>query len=338
MEGLKTTNKLLLVLVIPVIFYLLKILHFIFIPLIFGMFIALLFMPLMRKMERRRIPKPAALGISVLIIVAGLFVIGELIKISSNEINSADASFVIQAETKIANLQASIESTLGLAEGGLKDKLSGGESMKTVGNILNKAQGALVTFLMTLFFAVLLLAESLNLQKIMDVTIFHNKITSIRTFLAIEKDLIKFIKVKFVISAFTGLGFSLCCLAFDVSFPVMWGLFAFAINFVQMIGSIIAVICVSIFAFIELDPGGILALFIFCAAMVEVIMGGILEPIFLGKSFKINVVTVLVMLMFWGFIWGIPGLILSIPITVFLKIVLEKFEGTKVIANIISGD
>ena len=112
MEGLKTTNKLLLVLVIPVIFYLLKILHFIFIPLIFGMFIALLFMPLMRKMERRRIPKPVALSIAVLIIVAGLFVIGELIKISSNEINSADASFVIQAETKIAKLSLKAQNNI----------------------------------------------------------------------------------------------------------------------------------------------------------------------------------------------------------------------------------
>ncbi len=72
--------------------------------------------------------------------------------------------------------------------------------------------------------------------------------------------------------------------------------------------------------------------------MVQVLFGAILEPIFMGKSFSINVIAVLVMLMFWGFLWGIPGLIMAIPITVFIKIILEQFEGTKVIASILSGN
>jgi predicted PurR-regulated permease PerM len=54
----------------------------------------------------------------------------------------------------------------------------------------------------------------------------------------------------------------------------------------------------------------------------------------MGKSFSLNVITVLIMLMFWGFIWGIPGMILSIPITVFLKILFEQFNRTKVIAQL----
>jgi predicted PurR-regulated permease PerM len=57
----------------------------------------------------------------------------------------------------------------------------------------------------------------------------------------------------------------------------------------------------------------------------------------MGKSFSINIITVLVMLMFWGFIWGIPGLIMAIPITVFLKIIFEQFPSTKGIASLISG-
>ena len=57
----------------------------------------------------------------------------------------------------------------------------------------------------------------------------------------------------------------------------------------------------------------------------------------MGKSFSINVITVLIMLMLWGYIWGIPGLIMAIPITVFLKIILEQFPSTKVIASLLSG-
>ena len=153
----------------------------------------------------------------------------------------------------------------------------------------------------------------------------------------IEKDIITFIKVKFIISFFTGLGFTLACYFFDVSFPIFWGLFAFVINFVQMIGSVISVILLSLFAFIELNTTGTLLFFILTITLIQVLMGTILEPVFMGKSFSINVITILVMLMFWGFLWGIPGMILAIPITVFVKIILEQFPKTKVIADLMSG-
>lgn len=67
------------------------------------------------------------------------------------------------------------------------------------------------------------------------------------------------------------------------------------------------------------------------------LMGGILEPLFMGKTFSLNVITVLVMLMFWGYIWNIPGLIISIPITVFIKIVLNQFPKAKIISEFMSG-
>ena len=141
-----------------------------------------------------------------------------------------------------------------------------------------------------------------------------------------------------MVSALTGIFTGLMCVFFDVSFPIFWGLFAFAINFVQMVGSFISVILLSIFAFVELDPTSTLFFFIFSISMVQVTFGAILEPIFMGKSFSINIIAVLVMLMFWGFLWGIPGLIMAIPITVFIKIILDQFPNTKVIASLLSGN
>jgi predicted PurR-regulated permease PerM len=136
---------------------------------------------------------------------------------------------------------------------------------------------------------------------------------------------------------FTGIGFGLACLFFGVSFPIFWGLFAFVINFVQMIGSIVSVVLLSLFAFVELDPTGTLLFFILTILAVQVVMGGVLEPIFMGKTFSINIIVVLIMLMLWGYIWGIPGLIMSIPITVFAKIIFEQFPETRNIALLISG-
>jgi len=105
-----------------------------------------------------------------------------------------------------------------------------------------------------------------------------------------------------------------------------------------MIGSVISVVLLSLFAFVDLDSTGTLLFFILAIIAIQVLMGGILEPIFMGKSFSINVITILIMLMLWGYIWGIPGLIMSIPITVFLKIFLEQHPKTQVFASLISGN
>jgi len=190
--------------------------------------------------------------------------------------------------------------------------------------------------LMTLFFMILLLAGSMDMQKVMELLIFKRRYASVKTFLHVEKDILKFIIVKFLLSLFTGLGFGLACYAFNVSFPVFWGLFAFAINFIQMIGSVISVIVLTAFALVELDETGTLLFFILVITGVQVLFGAILEPILMGKSFKINTVTVLIMLALWGFIWGIPGLILSIPITALIKKIMEQFPGTAVYARIMS--
>ena len=104
MKDLKTTNTLLLIIVIPLVFYILKLLSFIFIPLIASMFIALFFLPLMRWFNRRKVPK--FISIFVVLLIFGLIfkISGELIKLSSKEILAADSHFLDNATIKLTNL------------------------------------------------------------------------------------------------------------------------------------------------------------------------------------------------------------------------------------------
>lgn len=343
MKDLKTTNILLLIIVIPLVFYLLKILSFIFIPLVLAMFISLLFLPLMRWLKKRSVPKAVSVLIVIGVIVGVLKLGGELVQVSSNEIIAAakDGEFFNQAEDKILGLIVTIESFFGIerlqGETVIQHYLQENRSFEQFGKSIDYITSTLSMTLMTAFFVVLLLSESINFQNILNNTLFKLRYSSIKTFMRIERDIIRFVKVKFIISMFTGLGFSLACVLFDVSFPVFWGLFAFVINFIQMIGSVISVVLLALFAFIELDPNGTLLFFILTITGVQVLMGGVLEPVFMGKTFSLNVVTVLVSLMLWGYLWNIPGLIMSIPITVFIKIVLEQFPKTKIIADFMAG-
>ncbi len=334
----RTTNVLLLIIVIPLVFYLLKILSFIFVPLVFSMFIALLFLPLMRWLAKRKVPKFVSIILIVLVIIIGLRFGAELVKLSSRQIMVSDSAFFDKAEDKITKLMFFVEEVFGVEFQKDKKILSQFVKKENLGSTVDFLQKSFTMVLMVAFFVVLLLAESINMHKVLNNTILKQKYASIKTFIKIEKDLITFIKVKFLVSLLTGIGTGLACLFFDISFPIFWGLFAFIINFVQMVGSFITVILLSIFAFVELDPTSTLFFFIVTITGVQILFGGILEPIFMGKSFSINIITVLVMLMFWGFLWGIPGLIMAIPITVFIKIILEQFPATKRIANLLSGN
>ncbi|TCK66603.1 putative PurR-regulated permease PerM [Winogradskyella wandonensis] len=333
----RTTNILLLIIVIPIVFYLLKVLSFIFIPLIFSMFIALLFLPLMRWLGRKNIPKFFSIIIVLLLVAGGLKIGIELIQLSSKEILANNSEFLDKAEPKIESLKTYLSSSFGIEVASNKNVLAQFFQKENIGNTIGFLRKFLTMLLMTAFFVVLWLAESINVHTLINNTLLRQKYTSIKAFMKIEKDLIKFIKVKFLVSALTGLFTGLMCVFFDVSFPIFWGLFAFAINFVQMVGSFVSVILLSIFAFVELDTTSILLFFMLSITLVQVVFGAILEPIFMGKSFSINIIAVLVMLMFWGFLWGIPGLIMAIPITVFLKIILEQFQSTRIIASLLSG-
>lgn len=341
MNERKTTNILLLFIVLPIIFWVLKLLSFIFIPLIFSMFIALLFLPLMRWFNKKNIPKVISLVLVIGIIGIFLTVTGKVIQLSSKEILASQGNLLPKIDTKLHNIIVPIEEFMNMerVEGVSVSEhyLKKIDINKSVSAIIGTLRTTLSIAIMTAFFAILLLAESLNFQKILNNTIFQQHYSSVKVFFKIEKDIITFIKVKFIISFFTGLGFTLACYFFDVSFPIFWGLFAFAINFVQMIGSVVSVVLLTLFAFVELDPTSTLLFFIISITLVQVIMGGILEPVFMGKSFSINVITILVMLSFWGFIWGIPGMILSIPLTVVIKIILEQFPRTKLISDLMSG-
>lgn len=341
MNTISTTNRLLLIIVVPLVFYLLKVLSFIFVPLLFSMFIALLFLPFMRWVEKKPIPKWLSITAVVGMIATAFYLVSQLIRVSTRELLSAESSFLPLAKTKIVGLLETTESLLGMErEAGdriVNHYLKEFNVFDNLGPIADMVGDTLTMTLMTAFFVLLLLAGSINLQEMMQTMIFRQKYASVKVFRRIEKDIIKFIWVKFLISLFTGVGFTLACIFFDVSFPIFWGLFAFLINFVQMVGSIISVVFLSLFALVELEPSGTLLAFILVITGVQVVMGAILEPIFLGKTFSINVVTVLVMLMLWGFLWGVPGLIMAIPITVFFKIVLEQFPKTQVIARLMSG-
>ena len=335
-----TTNKLLLVLAIPLVFYILKELHFIFAPLMFAFFISLLFIPMLRWLHKKGSPRILALFIVILIIAGTFYGTVKLVSLTGQEILNGKEALYYKLDDKIGDMIMPYAEILGvepidgksairsiLMSPQISDRLYG-----NFGDTFMFFQQTLVTLLMTLFFLVLILAGTFNFKLLMQESLLLRRTQTIKTYMAIERSIVKFLKVKFLMSFFTGLGFGLIAWGFGISFPLFWGVFAFAINFVQMIGSVIATVMAALFAFIELESPGTILLVSLLFTGVQVLFGSVLEPVLMGKSFSINVITVLVMLMFWGYLWGVPGLILSIPITVLLKTLMEQFPASQKLA------
>ncbi len=339
-------KRLLIFFAVIVSFFLLKILPFIFIPLISAVFLALLFMPMMRWLNKKKVPQPISVSLATLIMAAVLFGSFQLIRLSTRQIVNDQEQFWEKANTKLHTEWKPAMEMLGIQitnsdDSSLaKDLMSSEKISKWVyehfGDTITFAQTLVVNILMMLFFLILLLSGSLNVQQIFGTLIFNKKNSSVRAFRAIENSIVKFIQVKTLTSFLTGLGFGLTCYFFGVSFALFWGLIAFACNYVQMIGSVVVTIFLVLFAFVDLSAPGSLLAFSLILIGIQVLFGGVLEPILMGQSFSINTITVLVMLMLWGYIWGVAGLILSIPITVMLKIIFEQFKSTQVIVKVMS--
>jgi AI-2 transport protein TqsA len=138
-----------------------------------------------------------------------------------------------------------------------------------------------------------------------------------------SRDIQKYLAIKTVISAITGLLATVTCFAFRVDFPLLWGMIAFLFNFVPAIGSIVAGIPPVLLALIlhGFWPSmGVMA----CYLAINMTLGNFIEPMLLGDRFGLSTVIVILSVLVWGFIWGPVGMFLAVPLTMLVKVMLDN--------------
>jgi predicted PurR-regulated permease PerM len=133
------------------------------------------------------------------------------------------------------------------------------------------------------------------------------------------------------ISLLTGLLAGLLCAAVGVDFPVLWGVLAFFLNYVPNIGSILAAIPPTLLALLRLGSGSVLAIVV-GFVLINNVLGNIVEPRVMGRGLGLSPFAVLLSLVFWGWVLGPVGMLLSIPLTMAVKIAMESGSETRWIA------
>jgi len=146
-----------------------------------------------------------------------------------------------------------------------------------------------------------------------------------------------YLALKTVISAFTGALIALWLYVIGVDYPLLWGLIAFLLNYIPNIGSIIAAVPTMLLALVQLGPMGMLWTGL-GYLLVNLVVGNVVEPKILGKGLGLSTLVVFLSLIIWGFLLGSVGMFLSVPITLAIKIILEKNESTKWIAMLLASD
>lgn len=344
LDSIKFTNKILLIFAVVLGLYILKVLSFIFVPLAFACFISILFLPFMRWLNKKRVPKYMSLALALVVIalfLAGLF---EILSLSSEEVLKGRAEMYEKLDQKVGNaiepyvqmLEIDVQKDDGLIKGLIHKSELTKTIVSLVGPGLVHIKNFLTSTAITLFFLVLILAGSVNFKLVMQETLFNRPTQVVEVFMRIENSITKFISVKIGTSLLTGILFGIICWVFGISFPLLWGLLAFCLNFIQMLGSIFVTVLVCLMAIIDVQHPGALTAAIVLFIAVQVLVGSVVEPILLGKSCKINIVMVLIMLLFWGFLWGVAGMMIAVPMAVLIKIICEQFEHTQGIARIMS--
>lgn len=198
--------------------------------------------------------------------------------------------------------------------------------------------GSLVSFfsnlILVIIFLVFLLSGSPYFNyKIKKAFSEENSKKVTRIISSISRQISRYLSMQFLISLVTGVMVWAALWLMDVDFAITWGVFAFILNFIPTIGSVIASIPPILVAVVQFYPDFFPAFLVGIQLfIIQQTMGNIVSPKVMGDELNLSPVVILISLLFWGWLWGVMGALLSVPILAAIKIVCDNVESLHVLS------
>ncbi len=152
----------------------------------------------------------------------------------------------------------------------------------------------------------------------------------------VEISLAKYFRVKTLMSLLTGFASFIVLKIIGVDAAIFWAFLIFLLNYIPTIGSLIATVFPAVFSLLQFGSFAPFAIIIISVGAVQMIVGNFVEPRLMGKTLNVSPLVTIISLAVWGQLWGVIGMLLSVPITVIMIIILSQFKTTQKIAVILS--
>jgi predicted PurR-regulated permease PerM len=309
----------------------------ILVPLLLAVFIAVIGGPPAFWLKRKGVPSSLAV-LAVVLVMLGIGTgMGAVLSTSLNgfyqQMDSYKASLNQQMDALFTWLKGM---GIHLDWGLLKEVINPGEAMQLVATLLAGFGGVLTNaFLITLTVVFILLEASGFPAKLR--AAMKDPKASFPAFEQFTHAVKSYLVIKTVVSLATGVAAALWVFLLGLDFPLLWGLLAFLFNYVPTIGSIVAAVPAMLLALVQLGPfpALLVAVGYLC---INFAFGSVIEPRFMGRGLGLSTLVVFLSLVFWGWVLGPVGMLLSVPLTVTAKIGLGSSEETRWLAILLGSE
>lgn len=298
------------------------------VPFLIAVFIAVICLPPLSWLQRKRIPTI----LSMLIVVSCVIVIGILITaLMGTSVDDFVRDVPVYQESlkdKARELIQWFRATgLEIPEQKIMDAFDPGAVMKLAGGLLTRVTSVFKNAFLILLTVIFILLEGSAISKKISV-ISGKSDGSASNYNKFIKDINRYMAIKTATSFATGSCISAWLAVLGLNYPLLWGLLAFLLNYVPNIGSIIAAVPAVLLSLIQL--GLVKTLFVLAGYVaVNVVIGSIIEPKVMGEGLGLSTLVVFLSLVFWGWVLGPVGMLLSVPLTMTVKIALDSSEDTR---------
>lgn len=296
------------------------------VPLTLALLVTYTLAPLVDGLTRLRVPRVIGL-LAALSVVAGLaFLLGLLIASSVNQLSQRGPEY----QERLIGFGNSLldwvrEKGLPLDDATLQERLNALPVTSMVLGSLNQVLSSVSTLLLVLVFVFFLMSGR------------RPEGTRNEVWVEIDRRINRYLLVKVASSTVTGLLTGLVLWLIGLDLAVVFGLLAFVLNFIPSLGSIIAVILPLLVALVQFGTSAQTLLVLIIPSTIQLTIGTVIEPRIAGQALSLHPVTVLLSLIFWGILWGLPGMFLAVPVTAVIKIILDRIEATRAFGALLEG-
>lgn len=311
-------------------------------PLFVAVFFYYVGAPLSRALRRKKVPDILAQTAPIFVAIAILTLLGWIIGAHMGELAEKFPSYKLKLQGMIQGGMHYIFTHVPVIGENLERVYSSQViPLAPLEGIIRAVVGNFVSFLSTsllvIFFLIFINSEAMTLPKRLEEAYGMDRAKNILAIgRRINGGIIEYVYVKGLASLLVSLLSTMTMLFFRLDLAILWGTLIFFGNFIPYLGSIFAVAFPVAIAFLQFDSFAAVSVLTALLIGFQILVSNFVEPKYTGQQLNLSPLVVLISLVFWGWLWGIIGLLLSIPIMVSIKFVLENIPATHDVAILMS--